>query len=112
MIDKIVGIIFLPLSIVLFLNIFEITNITAIFGISILLIAAIGLLIIQAANIAGAHHANEHIHTTWILCTMMAFPSVLYFLSLVMTMPATLITSFPAIFASVILVEGVYGFYF
>jgi len=111
MIDKIVGIAFLPLSIVLFLNIFEITEITSILGIDILIIAAISLIIIQAANIAGAHHAKEHVHTSWILCTIMIFPSILYFLSYMTSMPQTLIISFPAIFASVILVEGVYGFY-
>jgi hypothetical protein len=112
MIDKIVGIAFLPLSALLFLNIFEITSITEIMGISILLISAIALIIIQVANIIGAHHANENVHMSWILCTAMSFPSILYFLSLFMTMPGTLVTSFPAIFASVILVEGVYGFYF
>jgi hypothetical protein len=112
MIDKIVGIIFLPLSIVLFLNIFEITKVESVIGIPILLLVAIGLIIIQAANIIGAHHANEHIHTSWILCIFMAFPSILYFLSVLITLPATLVASFPAIFASVIMVEGVYGFYF
>jgi hypothetical protein len=111
MIDKIVGIIFLPLSIILFLNIFGITDIQTVIGIDIIMIAAISLIIIQAANIIGAHHAQEHVHTSWILCTIMIFPSILYFLSLTTTMPETLMTSFPGIFAGVILVEGVYGFY-
>ena len=111
MIDKIIGITFLPLSIILFLNIFEVTQIDAIIGINILLIAAISLIIIQAANIAGAHHSNEHVHTSWILCSIMIFPSILYFLSGIITLPETLIISLPGIFASVILVEGVYGFY-
>jgi len=112
MIDKIVGIIFLPVSILLFLNIFDITAITSILGIDILLIAAISLIIVQAANIIGAHHAKEHVHISWILCSIMIFPSVLYFISLGATLPTTLVNSFQAIFASVILVEGVYGFYF
>ena len=112
MIDKIIGIIFLPLSILLFLNIFEITAIDSVFGVSILLIAAISLIIIQVANVLGAHHAKEHVNKSYLLCTIAAFPSIIYFISSGVQFSDNVIISFPAMFASFIFVEGIYGFYF
>jgi len=112
MIDKIVGIIFLPLSIIMFLNLFGITSITSIIGLDMLFIAAIALIIIQVANVLGAHHANEHVKKSYILCLAAAFPSIIYFIGLGTGLPETVSVSMPAIFASFIFVEGIYGFYF
>jgi len=111
MIDKIVGIIFLPLSIILFLNVFGITQMDSIIGIDILLIAAIALIIIQAANVMGAHWAKEHVKKSYFLCAVAAFPSIIYF-AFLGALPEALFAPMQAIFASFIFVEGIYGFYF
>jgi len=111
MIDYIVGLAGLPVSIVLFLNIFGITNIQSIAGISILVIASIMLIAIQIANVAGAHVAKEHITVSYITCGISLFPAILYFISGFATLPETLVVSFPAILASFIFVEGTYSFY-
>jgi len=111
MIDYIVGLAGLPISIILFLNIFGITNIQSLFGLSILMIAAIMLVIIQIANVAGAHVAKEHITISYITCGISLFPSILYFISGFVTLPETLMVSFPAMLASFIFVEGTYSFY-
>ena len=87
MIDKIVGIIFLPLSIIMFLNIFGMTQIDSIIGIDIMLIAAVALIIIQIANVLGAHHAEEHVKKSYILCLIAAFPSIVYFIGLGTALP-------------------------
>jgi hypothetical protein len=111
MIDYIVGLAGLPISVIIFLNMFGITNIQSIFGINILLIAAIMLVIIQIANVAGAHVAKEHITISYITCGVSLFPAILYFISGFVTLPETLVVSFPAMLASFIFVEGTYSFY-
>jgi len=54
MIDYIIGLLFFPFSILIFLNPFGITNMEKIIGILIVFIAAIGLIIVQVFNILSA----------------------------------------------------------
>ena len=77
-----------------------------------MLIAAIGLILIQAANITGAHIDKEHIGTSYILCGILIFPSIIYFLALGIAFPESITNSMPAIFASFLFIEGIYSFYF
>ena len=111
MIDYIIGIVFFPFSIILFLNMLGITAIQRIIGVPVLFIAVLGLIIVQVANIMGAHINNQFILQSWILCIVMMWPSIIYLTSGFITYPTTLITVLPAIIASFLFVEGIYSFY-
>ena len=111
MIDYIIGFVFLPVSLLLFSNFFGWTQIDKIIGIPVLAIAAIGLIIVQVANILSSHINQKFIALSWGLCAVMMWPSVIYFLSVFITFPASLTTVLPAIIASFIFVEGIYSFY-
>jgi hypothetical protein len=76
-----------------------------------MLIAAIGLIIVQVVNIMSAHINKEFIATSWILCIVMMWPSIIYLTSGFIAYPQTLIISIPAIIASFLFVEGIYSFY-
>jgi hypothetical protein len=105
-IGHIAGFIFLPISIMIYLDSFGITKISKIFGISLLLIASIGLIIIQIGDIIHSHFSDEHIVLTWIVGAVLMIPAFVYFLSLVMTLPTGVISSLPLIMASFLFVEG------
>ncbi|HIH31942.1 TPA: hypothetical protein HA235_04495 [Candidatus Woesearchaeota archaeon] len=74
-------------------------------------IAAIGLIVVQVANILTAHINKQFITISWILCALMMWPALIYFLSGAMQFPESLLTSLPAIIASFLFVEGIYSFY-
>lgn len=111
MIDYIIGFIFLPFGALLFTNIFGWTQIDSIIGIQLLSIAAIGLIVVQVANIMSAHLNKQWITLSWILCALMMWPSIVYFLSGIIQFPESLITALPAIIGAFLFVEGVYSFY-
>ena len=111
MIDYIIGLAFMPVSLLMFLNFFNITHIEKIIGIPLILIAAIGLIVVQIVNIMASHIHKEFITQSWILCIIMMWPSIIYFTSIFITYPQTLAASLPAIIASFLFVEGVYSFY-
>ncbi|HLG24071.1 MAG TPA: hypothetical protein VI564_04040 [Candidatus Nanoarchaeia archaeon] len=112
MIDNIAGIAALPVGILLFLNEYGLTNIQSIFGVDLLLIAAISIILIQVANILGAHVSGENIYLSYIIHFFLIFPSVIFFLSKFVSMPSNIISSLPMVFAAFILVEGLYSFFF
>ncbi len=113
MIDTVVGIACLPVGVILFLNEYGITNINTIFGFNILIIAAIALILIQVSNILGAHIMDENVFLSYIIHAFMIFPSLIFFLSKIgVGMPQNIITSLPIVFASFILIEGMYSFFF
>ncbi|MFH1174658.1 MAG: hypothetical protein V1725_05980 [archaeon] len=111
-IDSVVGIIFLPLGVLLFLYVFGIYKSASLLGIPLLLLGAVGLILIQVANIASSHAVGEHVVLSYFLHTPMIFPSVLYGLVLVgVVLPVGIITALPIIMASFIFVEGMYSFF-
>jgi len=112
MIDNIVGIAGLPVGIILFLNEYGYTHMDKFLGINILVIAALTVIAIQISNILGAHITGDYIALSYIIHFFLIFPSVLYFLSLVVTLPQNIVASFPLVFASFILIEGLYSFFF
>jgi len=112
MIDHVVGLAALPVGVVLFLNEYGFTKINTIFGFNILLVAALVLVIIQISNIFGAHIMDENVFLSYIIHGFMIFPSVIFFLSYVMSIPQTIMNSLPIVFASFILIEGMYSFFF
>jgi hypothetical protein len=111
MIDNIIGLITLPVSVVLFLNIFGITQLNDIFGISILLIAAIAHVANQIANVIAAHISDNWVILSYVIHGVMLFPSIIYFISLVAKLPANITAPLPVIFASFIFIEGIYSFF-
>jgi len=111
LIDYIIGFVFLPVSLLLFSNFFGWTQIDKIIGIPLLMIAAVGLLIVQIANILSSHINKKFIALSWGLCAVMMWPSIVYLISGAVTFPATLITMIPAIIASFLFVEGIYSLY-
>ncbi len=111
MIDYIIGFAFLPVSLLIFMNIFGWTNVENIIGIPLLGIAAVGLIIVQVANIMSAHINKQWITVSWILCAVMMWPSIIYLLSGFVSFPETLLLALPAIIASFLFVEGIYSFY-
>jgi hypothetical protein len=111
MIDYIIGIGFMPFSVLMFLNIFGVTNIQKIIGIPLIFIAMIGLIVVQVAKIIGAHINKQFIMQSWILCILMMWPSIIYLTSSFIKYPATIVASLPVIIASFLFVEGIYSFY-
>ncbi|MGV8171881.1 MAG: hypothetical protein ACP5OA_04270 [Candidatus Woesearchaeota archaeon] len=111
MIDYIIGLAFMPVSILMFLNFFGWIHLEKIIGIPLVLIAALGLMIVQIVNIMASHIHKEFIMHSWILCIIMMWPSFIYLTSGFVGYPETLIASLPAIIASFLFVEGIYSFY-
>lgn len=112
MIDHVVGLAALPVGVVLFLNEYGFTKINTIFGFNILLVAALVLIIVQISNIFGAHIMDENVFLSYVIHGFMIFPSIIYFLTFVVTIPANIVSSLPIVFASFILIEGMYSFFF
>jgi hypothetical protein len=111
MIDYIVGFAFLPVSILMFTNIFGWTHIENILGIPFMGLAALGLIMVQVSNIMSAHINKQWITTSWILCAVMMWPSIIYLISGFVSFPESLLIALPSIFASFLFVEGIYSFY-
>lgn len=111
MIDYIIGFIFLPFGALLFTNLFGWTQIDYILGIPLLGIAAIGLVVVQISNILTAHINKQFIAISWILCALMMWPSIIYFVSGIVEFPESLLITLPAIIGSFLFVEGIYSFY-
>jgi hypothetical protein len=112
MIDNIVGIGSLPVGIILFMNIYGFSKINSIFGIDLILFAAIVLVLIQVSNIIGSHIMGEYVVLGYIVHILLVTPSILYFLNYVISMPGDIVNTFPIIFASFITIEGLYSFFF
>ena len=111
MIDKIIGFASLPVSIVLFLNLFGILGMDAVVGIDLLLIAAVTHVILQVANVISSHITDEYVVLSYVIHGILLFPSVIYFLSLVITLPDVVTAPLLPIFASFIFMEGIYSFF-
>jgi hypothetical protein len=62
-------------SVIIYLNVFGITKINSIFGINILLIAAIGLILVQAGDIIDSHFHGEKIIVYYIIGILLTIPS-------------------------------------
>jgi len=63
-IGHIVGFAFLPVSVIVFLNVFGITAIANLLGIDILLIAAIGIILVELGDIIDSHLKSENVFLT------------------------------------------------
>lgn len=107
----IAGFAFLPVSIIMFLNAFGVTKLTSIFGVSMMLIAAIGLILIQVGDILHSHFTDEHVVLTWIIGMILMAPSFIYFISLITKIPISISAALPIITASFLFVEGLSSFY-
>jgi hypothetical protein len=109
--DCIVGIACLPIGVILFLNAFGATNFESLFGLSILLIAALALLAIQVTNIIDSHVQGHSLLLAYSIHTILLLPSIVYGLSFLLALPATVLAALPLIFACFITVEGLYSFF-
>jgi hypothetical protein len=107
----IAGFAFLPVSVILYLNAFGVTKLNSIFGLSIMLIAAIGIILIQIGDIIHSHFTDEHVVLTWIVGAVLMFPAFVYFLSFMVKFPIGVMTSLPIITASFLFVEGLSSFF-
>jgi hypothetical protein len=106
------GIAFLPISIIIFLNIFGLTSFNKVVGISVLFIAAIGIIVIQIGDIIGSHGDKKNIGVSYATGLVLMIPSFVYFVSLFVTLPEPISNALPTILASFLFVEGVSSFYF
>ena len=111
MIGAIAGFVFTPLSVLLFLNAFGVTDVQRLFGLDILLVAAVGLVILQVANIVDSHVQGHNLYITYTVHILSAFPSFVYFLSLALAMPASVTGALPMIFASFMFLEGLWSLF-
>jgi hypothetical protein len=111
-IDNIVGIACLPLGVILLFNQFGATHVASLFGLDILLLGALAIVALQFANIVATHIHGEWIVLSYIVHILLLFPAVLYFLSLLIALPAAITTNLPTIMACFILSEGLYSFFF
>jgi hypothetical protein len=112
MIDYIAGFACLPVGIYLFLDQFKVIPHTEkLFGVSVLLIAAVALVIVQVTNIIDSHVQGHSLLIAYSVHGMLLLPSIIYFLSLLVAMPAALMAALPLIFACFIFVEGLYCFF-
>ncbi|MFH1132976.1 MAG: hypothetical protein V1735_00645 [Nanoarchaeota archaeon] len=112
MIDNIVGLACLPVGVILFLNQFGVTKITSLFGMPILLVAALALVAIQVSNILASHFMDKWIILSYIVHVIMAFPAIIYFLNAIFAFPAAVTAPLPMMFASFIFLEGLYSVFF
>lgn len=110
-IGPIAGFTFLPVSIILFLNIFGVTKMPKILGIDILLLASIGLLIIQVGDIIDSHMRGSKVIIMWAVSIVLCVPGLLYLLSKVITLPTAVASSLPLIVASFLFAEGMGSFF-
>lgn len=107
----IAGFTFLPVSILMFLNIFQITKLDSIFGVKLALLASIGLIIIMIGDVIDSHINDNFVVLTWIVCILLCFPAILFFLSYFVSFPAQILSSIPIIIASFLFVEGLTSFF-
>ena len=110
-IGHIAGLAFLPVSILLYLNAFGVTKIDKLFGISLMIIASIGIILIQIGDIIHSHFSDEHVVLTWIVGGILMFPAFLYFISLITKLSTPVIVALPIITASFLFVEGLSSFF-
>lgn len=111
MIDAIVGLICMPVSFLLFLNVFGVTHVTKIFGIPVLMIAAIALVINQIANALTSHIEGHNLWVSYLAHTLLFVPALLYFLSLFVPLSTSIVGSLQLILACFIFTEGVYSLF-
>lgn len=109
-VGHIVGLVFLPVSILLFLNAFGVTSLTSVLGIDMLLIGAIGIIFTEAGDVIDAHVKKESIAGTWVACVLLSLPTVIYFISIFAALPQVLVGSLALIIPSFLFVEGLSGF--
>jgi hypothetical protein len=107
----IAGFVFLPVSIILFLNSFGVTRFTTFFGIDMVLIAAIGMILVEIGDILDSHLKGSYVILSWVICAILCVPALVYFASKIFTFPAAIVDSLPLIMASFLFVEGLTSFY-
>ena len=110
-IGHIAGFAFLPVSVILFLNIFGFTSISSILGINLIVLASLGLIIIQAGDIVDSHLKGEYIILYWAAGLVLCLPGLLFLLSNVITLPENVFASLPLIIACFLFVEGISSFF-
>jgi hypothetical protein len=110
-IGNIAGFVFLPVSVIMFLNVFGATKINTILGINILLVASIGLLAIQVGDIIDSHLHGSKIIIMWAVSIVLCIPGLLYILSKIVTLPSGIVTSLPLILACFLFTEGMSSFF-
>jgi hypothetical protein len=100
------GLLFLPIGVILILNAFGITHVNSLFGLSLLLLASIGLIATQIGDIISSHFTDGHVILSYIVCTILCFPGLIYFISLFSSMPENLMAPLPLLLGSFLFVEG------
>ena len=110
-IGHIIGFAFLPVSVILFLNLFGITRLTSLFGLDIMFIAAIGLVLIQIGDIIDSHLKGEFVVLYWIAGIILCLPTAIFFTSKLISYPAAVITPLPIIITCFLFVEGLSSFF-
>ena len=109
-IGYIIGLAFLPISLLLFANVFGFSEMTALFGFPLTLLGAVGVILVMAGDVIDAHMKSSQALRTIIVCILLTLPSILLFLSYVITLPAAIVAALPIIIASFLFVEGVASF--
>ena len=110
-IGHIAGFVSLPVGVILLLNAFGFTNLTVLFGVQILLLAAIGIIATEVGDVIDSHLKGEHVLLTWIMALLLMFPAMIYFFSLAMAIPVNIMAPLPVIMGSFIFVEGLSSFF-
>ena len=109
-IGDIAGLIFLPVSIVLFLHAFGVISLPTIIGIDILLIAAIGIIAVEVGDAIDSRLKGGS-WFMWIVSVFLMLPSFAYFYSVFIPLPEILASQLPVIMASFLFVEGLSSFF-
>ncbi len=109
-IGDIAGIIFLPVSFVLFLHVFGVISLPTIIGIDILLIAAIGIIAVEVGDAIDSHIKGGS-WFMWLVALFLMLPSFAYFYSVFRPLPEIISTYLPVIMASFLFVEGLSSFF-
>ncbi len=110
-IGNILGLAFLPVSLLLFLNAFGVTSIDTVIGIQVLLIGAIGVIIVEIGDVIDAHVKKNKIILSWIVCAVLCWPGILFIISKIITMPEAINSAMPLIIPSFLFVEGLSSFF-
>lgn len=95
----------------IYLHEFGYSSWESLFGIDLVLIGALGVIAIEVGDVIDSHITSAHRLLTWLTGLLLIAPAILYFLSLLVTLPTSIVEGLPLIIASFIFVEGISGLF-
>ena len=106
----IMGFIFLPVSILLFLTQLGFSKMNSLLGFPLVIIGAIGIILVEVGDIIDSH-IQGNAFMVYFTAFILMLPGIIFLLSLIIDMPKTIVAALPLIIASFLFVEGISSFH-